>query len=392
VYHARVYHWDYKDTARKIQFNMESITLLEFKSKLRVAFADEITTNTFSVYEYPRLFDDPKDARRKHITTDESLLQTLRNVLDPNHLAPTIFVWNEPDDNQHSSPNKLPTSTNKEEIDDMEYKSIATRNTATSNTAKVRDADTCAVCGLLGRPNLEACHFLQIKHYNKIESAKQQQKMLNLVGLSDINQVNNLITMCKNCHENFDRHYLTIHPDDIAIIVTERIRHNVANPYTKSLYGQLHGKIIPEPEFESFGIQKKCVEYRFKTYFTPANRNNHYCWKCPLIFQNESDLFAHVQSNSCDISSSMSYPAMKAGDIDVECEELVKSFEILDISEVNSFESFKRSFCIDDKPVELCTVDELKDFLRKIKGGKLSGKRNELLVRIYQFKTGGDQK
>ena len=103
-----MFHWDKLHFPQRIEYcDVESITLKDFKAELRHAFFDEITTNTFSVYEYPHYFERPNDPNRKYITTDESLKETLLKCTDPNRLPPMIVVWNEPDDDKHTSPNKL---------------------------------------------------------------------------------------------------------------------------------------------------------------------------------------------------------------------------------------------------------------------------------------------
>lgn len=384
-----MFHWDKLHLPQRIEYcDVEFITLKDFKTELRHAFFDEITTNTFSVYEYPHYFESPNDPNRKYITTDESLKETLLKGTDPNRLPPMIVVWNEPDDGKHTSPNK-PFSKVDDSNEKMTTKTSTSRDSNTSKMAKRKDGELCLVCGLLGLPNLEACHIWEIKHYDNITDELERETLLSSLGLSDINQVSNLVTMCKNCHDYFDGHKLGIHPEGLHVIVTKSIRQRVANPYSKVLYEELHGKKLIDRPLESFRIQRKVVFYRFDTYFLPDNAADHYCHCCPLIFSNQHDLARHIQSNCKLVKSCQKVVPEKIDQvmIDTECNQLIESFEMLHIDECVSFEVFINSFSINGKVVVNCTIDELKEYLRGIKGAKISArKKRDLLVRIYNIK------
>ena len=384
-----MFHCDNLHLSQKIEYyDIESVTLKDFKVALRNTFFYEITTKTFSVYEYPRFIESLNDPNRKYITTDQSLKETLLKGRDPNQLPPMIVVWNEPDDDKHTSPNK-PFRKVDDSDENMTNTTSTSRGSYTSNMAKRKDGEQCLVCGLLGLPNLEACHIWEIKYHDSITDELERETFLSSLGLYDINQVNNLVTMCKNCHDYFDDHKLGIHPEGLYVIVTKSIRQHVANPYSKVLYEELHGMKLIDRNTESFRIERKAVCYRFDTYFLPDNADDHYCHLCPLIFNNQHDLAQHIQSN-CKLSKSCQKVVPEKIDevmIDAECNQLIESFEMLHIDECASYEAFINSFSINGKVVVDCTIDELKEYLRGIKGAKISAnKKQDLLVRIYSIK------
>ncbi len=99
-----VYHWDSAVPKRISVTDITSVSLDDFRIHVRLAFDEDIKTEQFSIYEYPRNFNSPTDPGRKRITTSESLRETLSKFCDADHFPPLIYVWNEPVGMVHQSP------------------------------------------------------------------------------------------------------------------------------------------------------------------------------------------------------------------------------------------------------------------------------------------------
>ncbi len=103
--------------------------------------------------------------------------------------------------------------------EEEEVSTIPTSSTENSTMAKDRDDFTCKACGLSFRQSrnssgLEAAHILNVE---EVEEARErggkeaERKLLRSVGLIGACQLNNLISLCKQCHNDyFDQYKICI--------------------------------------------------------------------------------------------------------------------------------------------------------------------------------------
>ena len=339
---VRVTHWQ---TLQSKNIVMTS-SLTNFLVSVRTSFSEDITLN-FRLYQLPHNFTSIQ--QRVLIKSEQSYHTCLSLFQDLSNDPPLLYVWNE-----DASPEKLPEL--KEELDRSDTRSNVSRDSTNPRRAKKRDNEKCLVCSMEGVSNLDACHIFERKHYMQL-TEQLRELMLNNLALNSIDEIQNLITMCKQCHGKFDSHSLGIDPEKMSLIVTNLVRDKISNPYTKVPYQNLHGNVITQSEHIHKRFSEKAVKHRFETYFSKHNKDKHYCPICDHISQTMREHGLHLEaSNCCRITKTVTDESNEENDI-------VAKLSLLTIDESAIYESFKETFMIDSKKLNTCSNKELKAFL-----------------------------
>jgi len=346
MFDVKVTHWQTLES-KKIAV---TACLNVFLVRVRTSFSEEITTQRFRLYQLPHNSNDIN--QKTLISTDQSYNDCLKRFKDAQSFPPLLYVWND-----DTSPEKLPEK--KEEFDRSDTRTNSSRDSSSPRKAKERDNEKCLVCSMKGLSNLEACHIFERKHYNRL-TVPLKTSILNLLALNSIDEIQNLITMCKQCHGKFDSHLLGIDPETMSLIVTEVVRDEMSNPFSKVAYQNLHGNCITQSEYPHKRFSEKAVKYRFETYFstTEKNKDKHYCPKCAHVSKSKQEFGQHFEaSKCCRVTKEVSYDSNEQIDI-------VAKLSLLTIDESDAYERFKETFVIKGKNLNSCSSKDLISFLR----------------------------
>lgn len=343
IYTVTVTHWQ---TLESKEIPVADC-LQNFLLRVRNSFRADITTLRFCLYRLP--YNYTSIDQRTKIDNDQSYDAYLELYRDLSKYPPLLYVWND-----ETSPEKLPEV--KEAFDRSDTRTNTSRDSTNPHKAKVRDNKVCLVCSMEGISNLEACHIFERKHYNLL-SQQLKDSMLDDLELHSIDNIQNLITMCEHCHKKIDDHLLGIYPETMTLIVTELIRDEISNPYTTIPYQNLHGKAITQSDHNHKKLSKKAVKYRFETYFSNAHKDKHYCPICTGISKSELEHGQHLKASKC------SPITKKVGAESNEQNDMVGKFSFLTIDESAAYESFKETFMIEGKTLNMCIKKELQAFL-----------------------------
>lgn len=254
-----------------------------FKRKARLLFNDEITTKTFRLYRLPNGFKSVDE--RVRIETEEDFRVCLQLFQFPDDFIPELFVWNFVD----SSPTKLPNVM----MEGEKTPSTVSRNSNQAKICKIRDNNTCLCCKYVGTDGLalEAAHLYEIQDHRKLKNESDRLNKLRSLSLLDINELRNLITMCKHCHTNFDAHKIGIHPVDLRWIIIDELRNGRLAPSSIE-YSKLHGGEVSFSSEAAYSPPQP-VLFERETHFLACNLKRGpqwYCHFCELVFSGENGL------------------------------------------------------------------------------------------------------
>jgi len=190
---------------------------------------------------------------------------------------------------------KILIEDGKNDEEDGASGSTTSRSSVQSKLCKERDNEQCIFCE--DNLTLEAAHIYEIRYHNKLPTNEKKNK-LRALNLTSINEIYNLITLCKKCHNNFDNHRIGLYPsEDYRVIITEKIRETtISNGLNK--YSSIHGKKL------KFNIEVPrppsllALEFRYRkdeeSNFLKKN-SNFYCLFCLFLAENK-DLY---DSHNC---------------------------------------------------------------------------------------------
>ena len=111
------------------------------------------------------------------------------------------------------------------------------------------DKTTCLCCGYR-RTNpwdisVEGCHILELKTYNALDEDSKVEKCKAL-GITGVNDLQNIITLCKGCHCEFDKYEICIHPSGHRWIVGRSLREKTT--FSGKTFSEIHSTLVPFPE------------------------------------------------------------------------------------------------------------------------------------------------
>ena len=159
--------------------------------------------------------------------------------------------------------------------EEEEVSTIPTSSTENSTMAKDRDDFTCKACGLSFRQSrnksgLEAAHILNVE---EVEEARErggeeaERKLIRSVGLIGAGQLDNLISLCKQCHNDyFDQYKICINYDKEQGRYFWEVKDEFLDddmPEQQGKYRIIKGQTI---DFSRNGPPIELVEHRLKIY------------------------------------------------------------------------------------------------------------------------------
>ena len=154
----------------------------------------------------------------------------------------------------------------KKQSAEEENSSIRSRNSYTSSVCKVRDGNRCLLCGYEGNSTtLEAAHLYEREEFSKTNAA-DRVNVLVFLGLGEIEDALNKITLCKHCHTQFDSQNVGIQPPGHWIIRDKILEE-------KTTQGEPFGRFANTRIQFSNSISQNLVKHRFQRYLqkSPAS-------------------------------------------------------------------------------------------------------------------------
>ena len=282
-----------------------------FCTSLRHKFAENVGPG-FRLYAFPANFGSITQRRRIDETNYSEIYDTL---LDPDKEHPLLYVWN----SNEATPEKIPLSGQKKgdgsrsgswgrgssggsSVSNGSRGSSGgssarkgSRNSSKSAARRKLDNYTCTFCGLAMDCAVDSCHLFTVAAHDKLGEDEQRTK-LDELGLQTVNDLENMITLCKVCHRHFDAHKMGIHRD-LRLLVSRKIRPDKIHGWPKS-FGQLHARtlVFTAPVPPPAVLELRMLNFRNK------HGVDHYCHFCSDIFTTLVDLESHLGSAHLDIS------------------------------------------------------------------------------------------
>ena len=282
-----VTHWE-SLVSEKIQLTEEFI---DFCRGVRFAFDD--LPPTFRLYTLPSRFKDV-DERQPLDEASYSLL--LGTLLDPHVEHPLLYVWS----GDSASPQKLPETNTKKVGGSSRGSSKSSGGSTSSKVTRANamqrkqiDNYTCVLCGFSGQGGLtkfmECCHVYEIAAHKRLNDSDRERKLASL-GLKTVNDLQNMITLCKDCHDRFDAHETCIH-QDLRWVICSMIRRTQSS--SKKDFGDLHSQPVEfvDPTYKP----PRAVLDERMTYFREKHPTHHYCHLCSEVYGEQSQLDSHAQ-------------------------------------------------------------------------------------------------
>lgn len=403
---------DVQNWASTVKHNIvthKNVLLNEFLVNIRIAFSDELPENPkFTLYAFvdgiiPDLSDTNVNIKESRILTDDQLSMILQYFETPYGIWPLLYIFDEVEEKKLTTPTHSPSpkrnfSAAVEEENGSETFSTTSRDSSMSKLAKKKDNNQCIICELKGFANLEGCHVYEIHEYNNLAEQIPEhisifekednlfalkQNTLHDLDLVTINDITNMDSMCRACHEYYDSHKLTISPCR-RIIISNDIRNNVANPYNPRKYVQFHGKLLPEVQYPHMQVKCKVREHRFNKFLQAHSIvGTFYCLTCIATFNSEYELKAHENLINCNTKLTSKITPID----DAEVQQLIKGYDFLNQSQSTEYELFLNTDALKlGKTMNKCKKDELIRFLKEKQFKGLTNlNKTKLLLKVFTF-------
>ena len=257
---VKVMHWQ-RLVSHYVEVPKKHYSLAAFRYHVRLAFNDEITTDEFRLYLLPCDYDDVN----QRILVDEARYEEfMASIRSSRSRQPSLYVWNY----DEASPAKLPGTLAK-----IGSTSDVSRSSGQSDLCRAAYPN-CLCCGYSGDITIDAAHIFDIGVYREMKKDKRVDT-LNALGLAGINQLANLIGLCKSCHNKFDHFHLGIDPTEKRWIVSEKERRNKPD-----FHLLVHGKKVV---FHDSAIpQEKTLAWKWDRFI--QNNKAYFCCYCDGIF------------------------------------------------------------------------------------------------------------
>lgn len=322
-----IQHWE-KITKKEILLPPigSSIFFQLLHNKIATAFQEELEGHQFRIYSLPDGFVDV--GQRTHIKSIDDLNNFALQLISSN-VPPSLYVFNfdkesptkPPELKRQSSPAKVSSSTSNKSrspksssssssvVSLGSLSSKASRDNIKANLCRSRDKGFCVFCDYNDNSARQACHILELETYNnKNIFSTDEERSLKLLeyDIDDINSVRNMISLCINCHRQFDNKWLSIHPDELTLIVSDEIRERCSTQGSIS-YTTLHGKTIAFNGSTHLHPPNSLLKYRHEQFEiklrnTSNYQRKYYCPFCTYINLNESALTNHIATCSVTVS------------------------------------------------------------------------------------------
>ncbi len=269
---------------------VKGMKLNDFKLQVRLMLSEDMSTVSFRVYRFPQNFSCI--SQRTQVSNDSDFDACIEQLWDLNVPPPELYVWNV-DREGGPSPTLLPLIKGTSKVDEKSDSSGKSRSTVMSNRCKLRDDYACICCGFCPRDVsvMQACHLFDISSHSGPKSRPDRDLQLGQLGLDSINDLENLVTMCRTCHKAFDSHKLGIHSTDQRWIVVDVLRNCIAK--SKKKYSSYHGKPVV---FATDSAPPPLLLAHLMSRFISKNEDDnprrtvHYCHFCPDFFNGEAGI------------------------------------------------------------------------------------------------------
>ena len=307
-YEVKVTHFD-RSLERTIRISA-NCTFSNFLENVKFTFTEDISGKDIRLYTFPVGFTDIGERSVLDIGNFESVLESLLAQNQGSSKCPLVYVWNY----DNGSPTKMPdTEAVMGEVSSVSSSkgSSNTRNAQCSTACRARDRYTCLCCGHSSQATTEAAHVCELKSF-KGTSVEERFIKLQSLTLATPNDVENMITLCKECHLCFDRHYLGIHPTESRWIVTKSLR-NVTTEQGLLMLSIHSQPIRYNGEWRSptlGALEDRMSDFLKRCHCKPpcpkdtrkdgCDANDHYCHLCTELFQGVSgsaEMVAHLDAS-----------------------------------------------------------------------------------------------
>lgn len=157
-------------------------------------------------------------------------------------------------------------------------RSVRSRSSSKSETAKKRDNFACKACGILfndkaDKSQLEAAHILDVEEMNLASNSGfgGLDALLVSCDLFDANQSCNLISLCHQCHHDyFDKHKICINYDENGSRYFWVVKDDVLEDNLPSNQGKYKDLVDKEIHFKEV-IPPKLIAHRMEQFRRSKN-------------------------------------------------------------------------------------------------------------------------
>ena len=136
---------------------------------------------------------------------------------------------------------------------------------------------------------LDACHIYERKTYARVEVGSRPTT-LSTLGLSNLNDLVNLITLCKKCHRKFDAYHTYIHPREHRWVVSGDLRETISS--SGRAFSAIHSTPVKYAEDEHHPCHG-VLAHRMSM-FTDKHPFENLCHLCTDSFSEMSSLDEHM--------------------------------------------------------------------------------------------------
>ena len=135
---------------------------------------------------------------------------------------------------------------------------------------------------------MECCHLYEIAAHKSLDDTVKAQKLASL-ELNDVNDMKNMITLCKDCHDRFDARDICMH-QDLRWVVCIKLRRIQSS--SKKFFGDLHSQLVEfvDPTY----APPRAVLAERMSFFREKHYAHHYCHLCSEVYGEWSQLESHV--------------------------------------------------------------------------------------------------
>ena len=274
---VKVMHWQ-RLVSHYVEVPKKHYSLAAFRYHVRLAFNDEINTDEFRLYLLPCDYDDVN----QRILVDEARYEEfMASIRSSRSRQPSLYVWNY----DEASPAKLPGTLAK-----IGSTSDVSRSSGQSDLCRATYPN-CLCCGYSGDITIEAAHIFDIGIYNRLKK-DERVDTLNSLGLAGINQLANLIGLCKSCHNKFDHFHLGIDPTEKRWIVSQKERRKKPD-----FHLLVHGKKVV---FHDSAIPpEKTLAWKWDRFI--KHNKAYFCCYCDGIFPVQKSTKFQIHFLECQL-------------------------------------------------------------------------------------------
>jgi hypothetical protein len=248
-------HWD--RCVRKVLHFSKQSTWGQILRRIGSEFTEEIGGSNFRLYSLPKKSVDVNDrVRIQSIGQLTAVFKKDDDDYESGSDRDELYVFNCNDE----SPTKIP-----ENIQDnlTETSGRSYRSKATAQVCRIRDGNKCVFCDYSDGAEMQHCHFFGLAEFKDIKQSSDRIVRLLSLGLGDINDIRNVICLCRNCHTQWDQHNIGVHSENSTLLTVEVGHQKIKYTQGGTKYSELANKVIvfaePQPS-------KAVLEYRYELF------------------------------------------------------------------------------------------------------------------------------